>query len=323
MKRWTLILLIGCTVLGGFAGYLLAGGRAKHPSLQTEDVFSLTPHMAAPEDFALFPCTPISEFEDPYAPCVLVIAGGKRLVFGAPIYQNWRGIGEIDAAFLMYGHPMSSGGLAGLRLETWRNGRNTRLLIIAGDLQAEAIQALDDLNAGADALIAIESRGKAGFLEAGLRVKPVPVSARGFKVFDTGDLTVLSYSTINDAGDQVIAYRLDYGATSAMLYPCGAEIDIGSVDYLILPTAEKAGLVARQREQAEQGQLADVQDLQRIGKSCPGVLDAGDLGQAANARGIVLLRAARDLDTPLPETESWLAVLGPEGIILSEDQTRR
>ena len=286
-------------------------------------MFSLTPHSAAPEDFAVFPCTPISEFDDPYAPCLLVIAGGKRLTFGAPIYQNWRGIGQIDAAFLMYGHPVSSGGVSGLRLETWRNGRKARLLIIAGDLQAEAIQALDDLNAGADALIAIESGDQTGFREAGLRVKPVPVSARGFKVFDTGDLTVMSYSTINEAGDQVIAYRINYGQASAMVYPCGAETDIGSVDYLILPTAEKPGLVSRQREQADKGQLADVQDLHRIGRTCPSVLEAADMGQAAQAKGVVLLRADLDQDAALPASHIWMSDLGSAGMILSEKVSER
>ena len=64
----------------------------------------LQPYSVRPEQFAVFPCTRRTGFDDMYAACVLVIAGGKRLVFGAPLGQDWRGIGRVDGVFLPNGH---------------------------------------------------------------------------------------------------------------------------------------------------------------------------------------------------------------------------
>lgn len=318
MKRFARAFVILLLLLSGAgAGALLTlqlTGKQPEP---VDEIFARQPVRAEPDALAVFPCTSGTGFENPYAPCLLISAGGKRLVFGAPLYQDWHGVGSVDAAFLFNGHPLSSGGLNGLRLETWRNGRTERLLVISGDLQLDAIRALDDQQAGSDALVMVEHQTRLEFVNAGTRVKPVPATASDFRVFDTGDVVVTAASRIDDTGDQIISYDLHYGGQHVRILPCGAGAVSGPADILITPGAEKSRLAELIRDAHAAQNHSDVADLQHIGRSCPSELQAISRAEEIGAGRLILLRAQRDGSLRSKPAELKMTALEPAGIVLS------
>lgn len=306
---------VGLFAVGIAAGAFAFGNRSPGDPL-AGDPYVMQPHTAAPDEFAVFPCNEQTRMDDPYAPCVLIMAGGKRLIFGAPMAQDWRGMGYLDALFLYNGHPISSNGLLGARYYTWRNGRAGPLLVVAGDLQLDAINALDEAQANADALTVFASGNTLSFNDAKLRPKPVPAAATGFKVFDTGDLQVLAYSQISEEGDQIISYDIIYQGHTARFQPCGAETVSRPADSLIIPVAEKSSIVMRQRELLE-NQMAEFMDLQRMGEACHGIVSAVEQAKLYGAKDLIALRAARDGAIGLSPSGLKLRPLSASGIIIS------
>ncbi|HBJ92211.1 MAG TPA: hypothetical protein DDZ43_04985, partial [Hyphomonadaceae bacterium] len=87
-KKTALIALIAGAAVG-------AGGLSLFGLLQPEDKAGAetlvpSPLTAEPWSFMVSSCV---DSPSAIAPCVLVQAGGKRLVFGAPLHNDWRGIG--------------------------------------------------------------------------------------------------------------------------------------------------------------------------------------------------------------------------------------
>jgi len=66
--------------LGCLVSFLALLASACGPGRPHHDHVSVTVERIRSTDFALLPCAAAS----PAAPCVLVVAGGKRLLFGAP-----------------------------------------------------------------------------------------------------------------------------------------------------------------------------------------------------------------------------------------------
>ena len=76
----------------------------------------------APADFAIVPCS-----EDAETPCLLVLAGGKRLLFGAPAGVSGSlpatDLAHLDGVFLFSLLPQDVEGLDEVRNAGWRAGR--------------------------------------------------------------------------------------------------------------------------------------------------------------------------------------------------------
>ncbi len=321
MSNWKWIGSVCAALIAGFAGgYLLAGDRQKAEiSSGLAEIRLNAPYAAAPDELAVFPCTRRTRFDDPYASCLLVMAGGKRLVFGAPMGQDWRGIGHVDGVFLFDGHPVSMGGLTGIRNRSWWAGRKTGLLVIGGELLLDEIKTLDDAQSRGDALAALEAETPVDFLDANLRPKPVPAMAEHFRVFDTGDLRVFANSKITSQGNQVLTFEVDYGGQSTFVQPCGGKANLSEGDSLILPVSDRAPLVEAQRQARIARQDDLVRDYQRIGESCLSSAQAISFSETQKLAQLVLIRPDRDTDTPLKQSTLLVKSLDIEkGVVLQK-----
>lgn len=169
----------------------------------------------SPSDFAVQSCGP----EGARAPCALVRAGGKTLVFGAPegitgvIARH--GAGLVDGVFLTSLRSGEMEGLIRLRSETWAGGRRTRLALTGPAGTAEMAARLDSALEYADAVAYLERR-PAGDYDAAL-IQPREVSSPApVRVFDTGDLIVSAQAA---RGGEVL-YTIGYGARLLQIAPC-------------------------------------------------------------------------------------------------------
>lgn len=301
-------------MVGAFwAGLILAPEKGAETRANS-DVFATAPITARPDSVSVFPCTSATRFENPYAPCLLIIAGGKRLVFGAPDGQSWQSIGFVDAAFLYNGHPVSSGGLMGLRHQTWRDGRDQPLLVVAGDLQVDALTLLDDAQASADALLKVEHSNRLDFRNAGVTIKPVPIQSGTFRVFDTGDLKVFASSSVSNTGDQIIVYDILYSGKRIRFLPCDGALPAEPADIVIRPTAETASLTELIRGANRDRRYADLVDLQRLARTCPTLRDAIDEAAEIGASKLIVVHALRDADIRIGAQEVDVIQLGRDGV---------
>tara|TARA_B100000678_G_scaffold14471_1_gene11457 strand:- start:30491 stop:31480 length:990 start_codon:yes stop_codon:yes gene_type:complete len=255
------------------------------------------PSAAEPMAFQVESCqTEITYSLAGLAPCLLVQAGGKRLIFGTPIFANWRGIGPLDAVFLFDGHPVSSGGHTSLRYETWLDGRRAPQLLVGGELSLETLSSLDDALLLSDALIETEEPQLDSRM-AGFAVKPVPSMRREVLVFNTGDLQVFASSTLTPTGDQSLAYRVVYDGRKLDLYTCHSSnlVFDGPADASFLPVMNQSALT-RLRERAVQSRLqARLGEITKVARTCPTLREAQQL---LEAQGGVLLTVGDELVRP-------------------------
>lgn len=323
MSRVAQIVILICVLLGGLVlGRLsmTSGGDTKSGPEDKPFEF-LQPYSVRPEQFAVFPCTRRTGFDDMYAACVLVIAGGKRLVFGAPLGQDWRGIGRVDGVFLPNGHPVSIGSLTGLRHRTWWAGRTSGLLVVGGELLIDEIKILEEGQNRADALASLEFDDPIDFLDAQLRPKPVPSLASRFKVFDSGDLQVYASSRTSTAGDQHLSYEIRYGGQALYYEPCGGPPLKVEGGVFMTPTADKSSLVRYQRLAAETQQFDLVRDLQRNGEHCLSSAEALTLIRETGIKDAILLRPGRDVSNPIGKSAANVRILDENGLMLSAKST--
>lgn len=166
-------------------------------------------------DFALLPCGPST----PRVPCLLVMAGGKRLLFGAP--PGLRGtmdadmLVNLDAIFLFSLQGPDLEGLDEVRNESWIAGRDGPLPVGGPTGTRDVVAALNKAYEVSDAQIFVKDPPRGGFGAALLGVLPGEGDAKA-QVFDTGDLIVTKIET----ADGLAAYWIDYGGRRAVLQPC-------------------------------------------------------------------------------------------------------
>ena len=83
-----------------------------------------------PDDFAILPCQNVIATR----PCALVVAGGKRVLFGAPSGAatsfNAADLKQLDAVMLFSLRAVDIEGLDDVRNHSWRAGRDAALLVI-------------------------------------------------------------------------------------------------------------------------------------------------------------------------------------------------
>ncbi|MEM8616940.1 MAG: hypothetical protein AAGF20_08395 [Pseudomonadota bacterium] len=163
-----------------------------------------------PGAFALLPCQ-----AHPETACALVVAGGKRVLIGAPAGAastlEPEDLRKLDQALLFSLHGEAIEGLDEIRNASWRFGRPAPLPL-AGPEGTGALAAAVNLTfEQADALHVVEQGMPTGGFDAALLIgRDVDVGETGF---DTGDLVI----TYMGPATWEIAYQ---GAPSVILRGC-------------------------------------------------------------------------------------------------------
>lgn len=164
----------------------------------------------SPRDFVVLPCGPA----DADRPCALVVAGGKRIVFGAPAgigssisRENLR---QLDAVVLFSLRARDIGGLDELRNESWHAGRADPLLVIGPAGIDVVVEALNKAYEQSDALRIVEEGIPPGGYDAAVMV--ARTWSRDQIVFDTGDVRVRA-----SQGGFITVYNQ---STRLVLQPC-------------------------------------------------------------------------------------------------------
>lgn len=194
---------------------LLAACGAPAPAQPDDPEEQPADSAISPSDFAVQSCGA----EGARAPCALVRAGGKTLVFGAPEGISTviarLGAGPVDAVFLTSLRSAEIDGLIRLRSESWASGRTTRLALIGPAGTADMASRLDSALEYADALTYLERR-PAGDYDAALIQSREIAGPAPVRVFDTGDLIVSAQSA---RGGEVL-YTIGYDARLLQIAPC-------------------------------------------------------------------------------------------------------
>lgn len=142
----------------------------------------------APRDFVVLPCGPGTASR----PCALVVAGGKRIVFGAPAggahTMSADNLRQLDAVILFSLRARDLGGLDELRNESWQAGRAEPLLVIGPAGTDIVVEALNKAFEQSDALRVVEEGIPPGGYDAAVMV--ARTWAPDQIVFDTGDVRV-------------------------------------------------------------------------------------------------------------------------------------
>jgi len=221
-------------VLGGvLAGYLIWGrppvSQAPEGTAALQELDRQTDVPAvAPNDFAVLPC----DQELQRSACVIVAAGGKRVLIGAPAgigSGHLLGEGGIPEAVLLFG--LAAGGIEGLdeiRNRIWEMGSSRSVNLVAGEGIEEISAGLDQTYIVPDAVAYVNGRRQGGF--GTLPFRPVPVR-HGEVAFDTGDLTISALA----GGAGQLAYLVSYREMTLALADCGATAD----DWDRWPVADK------------------------------------------------------------------------------------
>ncbi|MAK62517.1 MAG: hypothetical protein CMK09_16225 [Ponticaulis sp.] len=276
-SAWLISLLTGL-VLGGLLTFLIV--RSPDPADTTVDIGHVpAPSIAAPERFQIETCqTKEHDALSVASPCLLIQAGGKRLLFGAPLSVDWTAIGPLDAVFLFDGTPASSGGLIGLRYETWFDGRKRPLLLVSGALYLETVRALDEALYLPDAISQVEYPNRLDSRQAGFAEKPVPGAERDVLVFNTGDVQVFANAGTNRTGDEILSFRMDYAGKRLDIFSCDSRALLfeGPADAVYLPAMDRARLTDMRNTATEQRLTARLMDIEKLGRSCPSPRQASE-----------------------------------------------
>ncbi|MAJ09960.1 hypothetical protein [Ponticaulis sp.] len=273
---------MACAAAGYFAASLGSEPEGVEPSTLPPTAF-----VAPPEAFHVSPCIQNGAvYRDELSVCLLVQAGGKRLVFGTPLHTNWRAIGPLDAVFMMDGHPLSSGGLMGLRYESWFDRRDSELLLVSGELTLDWVQQLDDALIVPDALSQVGSRNQLDSRRSGFAVRPVLTNASLMSVFNTGDLRVFASSQLADTGDQLMSYRVVYEDSVLDIYSCESSRTLmggEAATAIFVPVFDQVQLTRHQRFADQNRLYARQMEIRMAGLNCPSMTEAKDMAQRAAA----------------------------------------
>lgn len=193
-----------CLLLTWILGLAACGNADRSAQPQNIDI--------QPTQFVLLPCGELRDDQ----PCALAVAGGKRVLFGAPAgitrHLSPNDLKQLDAVMLFSLRAADIEGLDEVRNESWRAGRDTPLLTVGPTGVEEIVTALNKAFEQADALRIVEHGIPPGGYDAAVLVAQEVLS--GQTAFDTGDLNVVR----TRAG-----YLMTYEAAVASLEGCGAD----------------------------------------------------------------------------------------------------
>lgn len=172
-----------------------------------------------PDQFALLPCG-----DTRHNPCALVVAGGKRLLFGAPAgvtkLMRPEDLRHLDAVMVFSLAANDLEGLDEVRNASWHAGRSEPLRVIGPNGLEEVVTALNKAYEQADALYVVRNGIPPGGYDAAI-ITARPASS-GQTVFDTGDLQVARVAS---------GYLIDYAEkNSVRLQACRENGNRGTVD---------------------------------------------------------------------------------------------
>ncbi|MEM7458682.1 MAG: hypothetical protein AAF331_04385 [Pseudomonadota bacterium] len=174
-----------------------------------------------PDQFALMPCDPGTAI-----PCTLVVAGGKRILFGAPagVTHALRSddLRQLDAVAIFSLTALDLQGLDEVRNLSWHAGRSEPLPVIGPAGIEDTVAALNKAFEQADALYVVEHGIPVGGYDAAILT--ARAATENARVFDTGDLIVVRSAS---------GYRIDYrsaGKTQvAWLKACDAPDELALI----------------------------------------------------------------------------------------------
>jgi hypothetical protein len=158
---------------------------ACHPSQQQTDWHALE---IGSQDFVLLPCGSVQSD----AACALIVAGGKRVLIGAPagIARTMRPVDlrQLDAVLVLSLRAHDLEGLDEVRNRSWHIGRREPLPTIGPSGIEDVVAALNLTFEQADALHMVEQGSPPGGYDAAILVaRTAPTNA---VIFDTGDFKV-------------------------------------------------------------------------------------------------------------------------------------
>ena len=169
-----------------------------------------------PDQFALLPCGDTRRHA-----CTLVIAGGKRLLFGAPAgaakSMRPEDLRHLDAVMIFSLAANDLEGLDEVRNASWHAGRSEQLRVIGPMGLEEVVTALNKAYEQADALFVVRNGIPPGGYDAAI-ITALTASS-GQIVFDTGDLTVRRIAS---------GYVVEYADTGAVRLQACREHDKSS-----------------------------------------------------------------------------------------------
>lgn len=202
----------------GTAWLLAACGPVQTPPEPDAESQARRTRAIAPTDFVVAPCERKSET----GICLVIAAGGKRVLMGAPAGTDMGRIeGDTvppDAVILPSLHAATLEGLDEVRNRAWLAGRRPPLIIAGGEGISDIVMALNQVYATSDALAYIEGARKGGFNREPITAKTV---SPGEIAFDTGDLQIRAFS----AGSGKLAFLVTYQTTRLLLAVCGASAE--------------------------------------------------------------------------------------------------
>lgn len=174
------------------------------------------PRKVTSADFALLPCAP----ETVPQPCVLVMAGGKRVLFGTPagVVQGLTrtDLQNLDAVMLFSLRGEDLEGLDDIRNASWRAGHETPLRVSGPVGTTAVLSAINKAYETSDAFTFVEQSPAGGFNAAVLQPLPGEKDTKT-RVFNTGDLVVTHL--VNDK--EQVGYWVDYNGVRVVIEPCG------------------------------------------------------------------------------------------------------
>lgn len=208
---------IVCAALLGVMTFL-AGQRSEGSRTGAGETTNPQPEPVAPiapGDFLVAPCAGVA----PEAVCLIIAAGGKRVLIGAPA-----GIGAglthgdktpPDRILLFSLYASQIEGLDELRNRAWASGQRTPLTVAAGRGIDDLVEGLNAAYTVSDALAYVDGTRAGGFNVAAMEARALDI---GDIAFDTGDLTI----TALRGGPERYAYLVTYQGTSIVVADCGA-----------------------------------------------------------------------------------------------------
>lgn len=187
-----------------------------------EDATAAMETKIAPTDFVLAPCDRQTTSHD----CIILAAGGKRVLLGAPAGV---GAGKIagddiplDGVILWSLRAEAIEGLDEVRNRSWLSARRGPLLIAGEDGVDQIVTALNEAYITSDALAYIEGkRAQGGFDQDAIVAQSLQP---GDIAFDTGDLTVTAFS----GGTGRLALFIQYNDRNVFLAGCGAGPEVAA-----------------------------------------------------------------------------------------------
>ena len=197
------------------AGLWLAACGAPHQASSSEEVI---PEIG-PRAFAALRCPGVESG----SACLLVRAGGKTLVFGAPegAMSALEAIGEPvpDGVFIATLTPPTLEGVARLRNRSWALGRTVPLSLIGPAGIEVFASSIDEAYARSDAVVYLKARPTGNFDAALLAPTAVPPSGQ-VRVFDSGDLTVDAMAAVSGE----LTFLVRYDGRALQVAPCDGAV---------------------------------------------------------------------------------------------------